>query len=155
MPDLSEVEVFWRIVLAGGLGALVGIEREVAGKPAGLRTHILICAASAMLMFLGAGIVAAFEVGDHVVGADPIRIMQAIVIGISFLGAGTIIHGGDRDVEGLTTASSILLIAGIGMAVAIDRLFLAVATTCFALVVLLLIGSIERLVRRWRRKAKH
>jgi putative Mg2+ transporter-C (MgtC) family protein len=141
----GELESFGLIALAGGLGALVGLEREFAHKAAGFRTHIFVCAGSALLMILGAAIVDEFEKNHPgpTISSDPVRVLQAIVIGISFLGAGTIIHRGSH-VEGLTTASSIFLTAGIGVAVAIDRVLLAVTTTCFAVTVLFVIGAIQR-----------
>jgi putative Mg2+ transporter-C (MgtC) family protein len=143
------MESFGLVALAGGLGALVGLEREFAHKPAGLKTHIFVCAGSALLMLLSAAIVDEFEQDEsgRVISSDPVRVLQAIVIGISFLGAGTIIHRGSH-VEGLTTASSIFLTAGIGVAVAIDRVILAAATTCFAVTVLFVIGAIERWIAR-------
>jgi putative Mg2+ transporter-C (MgtC) family protein len=135
----------WTIAIAGGLSALLGLERELARKPAGLRTHILVGIASALLMLLGEGILEQFALdqGTRIVQSDPLRMIQAIVVGISFLGAGTIIHqGGDR-VEGLTTAASILLVATIGITVALDRIPLATALTVLVVTILWLLGWIE------------
>ena len=145
MLNVPELRDFWLVVLAGGLGALIGLEREIARKPAGLRTHVMVCAGSALMMFMAEAIVDTFERDEtsRIITADPIRVIQAIVIGINFLGAGTIIHQGSH-VEGLTTASSIFLTAGIGVAVAIDRILLAAATTCFAIAVLFVLGVVER-----------
>ncbi|MCH5374313.1 MAG: MgtC/SapB family protein [Planctomycetes bacterium] len=150
MPNLAQLQDFWLIVLAGTLGAVIGLEREFAAKPAGLRTHTLVGAGSALMMLLGTSILTTFEndVARRLISADPIRVLQAIVVGISFLGAGTIIHDRRGEVEGLTTASSIFLTAGIGVAVAIHQSFLAIATTCFAVIVLLLVGAAERLFQR-------
>jgi putative Mg2+ transporter-C (MgtC) family protein len=147
-----ELAAIGRIALAGLLGGLIGLEREFAHKPAGLRTHIFVASASALLVILSDGIMDAFrqEQMAGFVMADPIRIVQAIVIGISFLGAGTIIHHRKARVEGLTTAASIFLTAGIGIAVAIGRPVLAAETTAFALIVLLAVGWIERRFRRRR-----
>jgi putative Mg2+ transporter-C (MgtC) family protein len=151
--NLADLHDFWLVVLAGGLGGLIGLEREIARKPAGLRTHVLVCAGSALLMLLGEAIVETFEntESSRVITADPIRVIQAIVIGISFLGAGTIIQQGAQ-VEGLTTASSIFLTAGVGLAVAIDRILLAVATACFAVAVLFVLGLVEQWFARSDRK---
>ena len=80
------------------------------------------------------------------VQADPIRVIQAIIVGISFLGAGTIVHDRGANVEGLTTAASIFFTAGIGIAVAVGKTALAVQTTILALAVLFVIGWGER---RW------
>ena len=137
------------VALAGALGAVIGLEREFADKPAGLRTHILVCAASALLILIGQGVLDQFrrEGVDAALRADPLRIIQAIVIGISFLGAGTIIHQGGQHVEGLTTAASILLTAGIGIAVAIERIVFAGGITLSAVAVLFVFGWLEKKLR--------
>ncbi len=147
-----QVQLNWLglVGIAGLLGAVIGIEREIAGKPAGLRTHIFICAGSALFMLLGRAIVESFGLphpaqGASNVSADPVRIMQAIVVGISFMGAGTIIHHGHDRIEGLTTAATIFLVAAIGIAVAIDQLILAVFVTLGAIMVLVLLGLVEKL----------
>ncbi|MCA9133821.1 MAG: MgtC/SapB family protein [Planctomycetales bacterium] len=133
------------VLLAGALGSTLGLERELSGKPAGLRTHVFVCAGSALLMILSELIVSSFlEASDKRVSVDPNRIVQAIVVGISFLGAGTIIHERGQQVEGLTTAASIFLTAGIGIAVATQHYVLAVGTAGFAVTVLVLLGWIER-----------
>ena len=139
------------IALAGLLGGVIGAEREFAGKPAGLRTHMLVCAAAA-LMILATSVVNTFQEREahNVIRADPVRVIHAIVIGISFLGAGTIVHEKGLSVEGLTTAASILLTAGIGIAVAVENIYLAIGTTIMALLVLLLVGFAERLVAQAR-----
>ena len=136
------------IAIAAGLGAIIGIEREMADKPAGLRTHMFVAAAAALLMLLSNSVLDHFQRLEGAASAsltsDPVRVIQAIVVGISFLGAGTIIHRDDSSVEGLTTASSILLTAGIGIATAIGKVVLAGGVAVFALVVLLVAGWVER-----------
>lgn len=91
------------------LGAVIGVEREIAGKLAGLRTHVFACAGSALMMILGQGIIDQIQQRETapILCIDPIRLLQAIVVGISFLGAGTIIHDRDAGVQGLTTAAAI------------------------------------------------
>jgi putative Mg2+ transporter-C (MgtC) family protein len=134
------------VVLAAGFGAIIGMEREFADKPAGLKTHMFVCAASAMLMLLGNSVLNRFqqEEGLRAVTTDPIRTIQAIVLGISFLGAGTIVHHGEDRVEGLTTAASILLTAGIGIAVAVGQFVLAAGTAGLGVIVLIGVGLIEK-----------
>ena len=146
-----QLQLHWLCLvgIAGLLGAVIGLEREIAGKPAGLRTHIFICAGSALFMLLGRAIVESFDMAQATVGAptisaDPVRIMQAIVVGISFMGAGTIIHHGNDRVHGLTTASTIFLVAAIGIAVAISQLILAVFVTIASVIVLVILGMLER-----------
>lgn len=102
-----QVEGLVRIVLAGMLGALVGVEREMEGKPAGVRTYGLVGMGAAMFVV----------VGMYFGGGDPVsRVGQGIITGIGFLGAGTILHM-RRHVVGLTTAAGIWVAAGVGMAI--------------------------------------
>lgn len=145
----TDLQQLGLVVLAAGLGAVIGAEREISGKPAGLRTHIFVAAGSTLLMLLGNSIIDEFAgQGSEFINADPIRILQAIVVGISFLGGGTIIHHKGKQVEGLTTAASIYFTAGIGVAVAIERLLMACCVTLFAVIVLAAVGWIEyRLAR--------
>ncbi len=119
-----------RVALAMILGGMIGVEREMIGKPAGMRTHMLVGGASALFTLLGSVIINYFgEVtcGIDIIRGDPIRVIQAIVLGISFIGAGTIMqHPERRKVIYLTSAASILFTAGIGIAVAVDQYMLAV-----------------------------
>lgn len=140
-----DLPAFGLVALAGLLGGLIGLEREVADKPAGLRTHIFVAGGSALLVLLAESALDFFQQRpDQQIAADPIRVIQAIVVGISFLGAGTIIHQRGNQVEGLTTAGSIFLTAGIGIAVAVDRIWLAAETTLLTLFVLIAISWVEQ-----------
>ena len=141
--DFSSIAL---VGLAGLLGAVIGIEREIADKPAGLRTHIFVAVASALLVLLAKSVMESFQRdgSDVRIEGDPIRIIQAIIIGISFLGTGTIIHQRGGNVEGLTTAASLFLTAGIGIAVGVGRVWLAAHTTLLALVILVVVSWIER-----------
>lgn len=143
---VDALRTFGPIAFAGFLGGLIGLEREFAGKPAGLRTHVFVGAGSALLVLLGGETVDAFAQSrsKDVIEADPVRIIQAIVVGISFLGAGTIVHHRDHNVEGLTTAASIYLTAAIGVAVGVWEFFLAGITAAFALLVLFVAGRVEQ-----------
>lgn len=146
MNLLSDVSSFLLVALAGLFGGVIGLERELADKPAGLRTHIFVAAGSALLVLLAEGAMDFFRQSgkaDQIEG-DPVRIIQAIIVGISFLGAGTIIHRRESEVEGLTTAASIYLTAAIGIAVGVHRLWLAGEITIFAVVVLIGVSWIER-----------
>lgn len=131
--------------LAGLFGMFVGLEREIAHKPAGLRTHAFVGAAAALLILLGKFVVDDYhpDAPTETLQSDPIRVIQAIVIGISFLGAGTIIHLRGERVEGLTTAASILFTACIGIAVAVEQFILAAGCTLGGVIVLWLIGRLE------------
>lgn len=132
--------------LAALLGMLVGLEREIARKPAGLRTHAFVGGAAALLMVLGRFVIDAYQAPETsgTIRSDPIRVIQAIVIGISFLGAGTIIRVRGERVEGLTTAASVLFTAGIGIAVAVEQFVLAAGCTLGGVLVLWLIAKVEQ-----------
>lgn len=150
----TELQIFGEVALAMLLGAIIGLDREVASKPAGVRTHMLVAGSAALLVGMGFMLVvesATLQTTREVIAADPIRIVQAIVIGVSFLGTGTIFryrgaHG--ETVHGLTTAASLLMSSGIGIAVALKQIGLAVATTFLVAGVLRVVGAIESWVRR-------
>lgn len=143
----TQLGMVGHVALAAVLGGVLGLEREHAHKPAGLRTHMLVSAAACLLMQLGLMLIElARGDGAQTVG-DPVRIIQAVVVGISFLGAGTIVHHGGESVRGLTTAGSILLAAALGMTVAVRAYLLAVGVM---LLVLLIVGGLSALERRVR-----
>lgn len=153
-----EFDIIWipvlQVVVAMTLGGMMGLERELANKPAGLRTHMLVAGASALLVVLGDMMIYNYTGNDVIdaIQADPIRIMEAIITGISFLGAGTIIfRNRDETVEGLTTAASILFAASIGIGVAIERYLLSTILTIIAIVILVGLGYIEPSIDRLRR----
>jgi putative Mg2+ transporter-C (MgtC) family protein len=130
------------ILTAMVLGALIGLDREIADKPAGLRTHMLVAGGAAMMVSLSDVIVTFLSLreGEEVIRVDPVRIIDAIITGISFIGAGTIIHSRQDDsVEGVTTAASILFVAGIGIAVALNQIVVAIGSTLLVLISLRII----------------
>ena len=142
--DLREVRtaatVCFRLVLAGILGGCLGYERESKGKSAGLRTH--------MLVSLGAAV---FVMGPHLAGFEDAglsRVIQGLIAGIGFLGAGAIVKGRPgEDVEGLTTAASIWMTAAIGVTTGMGRASTAILSTALALLVLAVLLHGERLLR--------
>ena len=121
-----EVELITRLVLGFILSAVVGLEREVSLKPAGLRTHILVGLGSTLFTILS---LQAFP------GADLSRVAASIIVGIGFLGAGTIIKT-EGKVVGLTTAATLWIVASIGVAIGTGFYLLAFATTIIAFFVL-------------------
>ena len=124
-----------RIVLAALLGALLGIQRESWGKPAGIRTHMLVAMGAALFVF------APLESG--VPTADASRLVQGVATGIGFIGAGAILKlAREREVEGLTTAAGIWMTAAFGMAVGFGRLGTAIASAALAFVVLEGVGRL-------------
>ena len=136
---MQDLEVVFQLGLAIVLGGVIGLDRERAGKPAGFRTHMLVAGAAAFLVALGEliDIRYANAVGDELIRSDPVRVLQTIVTGISFLGAGTILRHKKGPIEGLTTAATLLFAATIGIAVGVAAYLLAIVAT--ALVVLILI----------------
>ena len=113
------------------LGTLVGFERQMGRKPAGLRTHTLVCMGSTMFVLLT--VHAMREFGGS--GMDPTRIIHGVVTGVGFLGAGSIMRQ-EGYVHGLTTAASIWMVAAIGTAVGVHAYMLSIVGTVLALVVL-------------------
>jgi putative Mg2+ transporter-C (MgtC) family protein len=146
----AEWQILREVAIASLLGGVIGLEREAANKPAGFRTHMLVAGSAALLAGIGFTLVerSVQEQWTDAVTADPIRILQAIIIGVSFLGAGTIFRG-DRpqEVHGLTTAASLLMSSGIGIAVALRQIVLAVGVTILVSVVLRVLGKLEARLR--------
>jgi putative Mg2+ transporter-C (MgtC) family protein len=125
-----ELEMVLRLLLAAALGAIIGYQRERAGKPAGLRTHILICVGAALFT-----VASLYGFGGQ---ADPARVAAGIVAGIGFLGAGAIIRREGGIVEGLTTAATIWAVAAIGLAAGAGLYIVSVVTTAVVSIILLL-----------------
>jgi putative Mg2+ transporter-C (MgtC) family protein len=140
-PHLTMEDLFSRslarLTLAAVLGAVIGLERELKRKPAGLRTNMFICFGSALFTILSTELANAFGVGDHT------RIAAQIIPGIGFIGAGSILHdkGG---VSGLTTAATIFVVASIGMAAGGGLYVLAVFSAMLIYLALHLLGILER-----------
>ena len=131
-----ETEWLLRAVVAIGLSGILGWERESAGKSAGVRTHMLVGLGSTLFVVLGELFIARFG-HQELMRFDPIRIVEAVVTGISFLGAGTIfVSKGDERVQGLTTAASILVTAAVGMMVGLRYYVLAAGITLLVFTVL-------------------
>jgi putative Mg2+ transporter-C (MgtC) family protein len=130
-PDRTRLGiVLIRVIASVLLGAVLGIEREKAGKPAGLRTHIIVCLGTAVV------VLACSEVNMGLDGLS--RVIQGIVTGIGFIGAGTILKlTEEREIQGLTTAAGLWMTAAIGVAVGLGALGLAVIGTVVTLLVLL------------------
>ena len=153
MNWLMQLEIVGEVALAMLLGGVIGFEREVADKPAGFRTQMLVAGAACLLVGLGDAMLLRFLAeGKSNVTGDPIRIVEAIVAGVAFLGAGTIFRkDASEQVQGLTTAASILLCAAIGISIALRQFVLAIGATILALIVLRGLTGIEK---RLAKKAK-
>jgi putative Mg2+ transporter-C (MgtC) family protein len=134
LNDVTEiVRVSVRLLMAALLGGILGYEREQRGKSAGIKTHMLVCMGAALFVLIPqqAGMVSEAELS---------RVIQGVVAGIGFLGAGAILKGDDeKDLKGLTTAAGIWLTAAIGVAAGLGRESSAILCTVFALLVLIVI----------------
>lgn len=148
LPDAEQAtRVMLRLVLAALLGGLLGIEREQKGKAAGVRTHMLVAMGAAMFVLVSA------QTG--MLSADLSRVIQGIVAGVGFLGAGAILKGhikghsdDEEQVKGLTTAAGIWLTAAIGVAAGMGREATAVLSTLLALGILAVVPRLVRLMEK-------
>jgi putative Mg2+ transporter-C (MgtC) family protein len=131
----NDIVILGEILLSVVLSGIIGYERELAHKPAGLRTHMLVAASATLILGLGDVVVSNFQ-GTAQVTSDPIRLMEAVIVGVSFLGAGTILQREkDLHVEGLTTAASLLFTAVIGISVAVNQILLALGAVLLTLII--------------------
>ena len=130
-----------RILIAIFLGACIGFEREKYGRPAGLRTHMIVTVASTLAMIVS---IYGFESGD------PARLAAQVISGIGFIGAGTIIRG-DKDITGITTAATIWICAIIGLACGAGNYFGAFITTVSVLVILSCLTRFESKISKGRK----
>ena len=138
VPDVKELtRILLRLTLAVLLGGVIGYEREAAGKPAGLRTHMLVAMGSALFVLVP------LQAGVPL--TDMSRVLQGLTSGIGFLGAGAIIKlNSEEDVRGLTTAASIWTVAAIGVACGLGRESTAVVATLFGLTILQILYRLKK-----------
>jgi putative Mg2+ transporter-C (MgtC) family protein len=143
MDPLTQIYDLGNIVLAALLGGAIGWEREAKNKPAGLRTHMLVCASAATLVSIGQTLILQFDpkTPAGVTQSDPIRIIQAVIIGISFIGSG-VIEKKDGAVHNLTTAATLLIATAVGLAVGFRQYWLAIGC---ALIILAINTALRRL----------
>ena len=147
IADLTQIiRIILRFLLAAILGGLLGYDREIKGKAAGLRTHMLVSFGAALFVLIpqqsGASI------------ADLTRVLQGLIAGVGFLGAGSIIIGRQQEeAKGMTTAAGIWLTAAIGVAAGMGREATAILSTLLALGILSLIPKVERLFERRGRRS--
>lgn len=141
-PD--DLSILLRVAIACVLAGILGWERESAGKSAGLRTHILVGVAAVIFVSIADSMIAKYQVYQETLRFDPVRVIEAIVTGISFLGAGMIIfHRGKGNLQGLTTAAGVLTTAAIGVLVGLERFFLATGCTVIVFFVLRVVNVFE------------
>lgn len=140
-----QITILIKIILAMALGGIIGFNREKANKAAGLRTHICVAGASAFFVSVTSSLIAYIKLDavTALIQSDPIRVMEATITGVAFLGAGTIIKGRRDNISGLTTAASLLLTAATGLAVAIELYVVAIGVTFSTWIVLSVIARFE------------
>ena len=137
---ISIIAVIGRLILAAIAGGVIGFEREVSKRSAGLRTHILVSLGSCLIMLTSLYV---FDIYKDKVPLDPARIAAGVITGIGFLGAGAIIRSGEA-IIGLTTAASLWLVAAIGLGIGCGFYLASIVTTILAIVVLFVLRFLER-----------
>jgi putative Mg2+ transporter-C (MgtC) family protein len=139
MVQALRLELWLQVILATVLGGAIGMERELSGKPAGLRTNILIC--------VGATLFTVLSIKLSLGRGDPARVAAQILPGVGFIGAGTILHA-RGSITGLTSAATIWVVAAIGMALGSGAYTDAIGTAVLVMLILLGLGNLEKLIAR-------
>jgi len=142
-----QLRILSDVLIATVLTALVGMEREKAHKPAGMRTNMIVGGASCLLVAVTMPLIEFIEVFhvSEIIATDPVRLLHALVVGISFIGAGTVIKSPEKfTVKGLTTAATLLYSTGIGICVGIRLYILAIGVTVLIIVINFLINLLEK-----------
>lgn len=148
--SLDATAAFARLSAALMCGGLIGLDRELHRRPAGLRTHMLVALASALFTILTFEIVASVDMQGEALGIDPVRIVEALTAGVAFLAAGTILVN-KGDVKGLTTGASLWLAGAAGLATGMGLYWLAYAVTIAALLVLIVMELAKIAIGKWTR----
>jgi len=146
-----QTTILLKLLLAAFLGALVGLEREVHGRPAGFRTHLLVTVGACLMTVVSEHFFIKYSAYDSgsALRLDPARVAAQIVTGIGFLGAGVILKDG-QTVRGLTTAACLWVAAGIGMAIGVGLYLPGIAVTLLSLLSLLFLKRTERFFKKDR-----
>lgn len=158
MDFIAQLYILLDLFIAAVLGGLVGFEREWKNKPAGLRTNMIIASSSAFFVSLGRIIIADYEeiLGPESTAVDPIRMLYAVLVGISVIGAGTILKGPGGNIKYLTTAATILMASAIGISVSLKQYGLAVGATLLVLIVNRFFAYLDKVVgkrsKHWKNK---
>lgn len=139
---VTETEMAIRIVFAFLLGGIIGLEREMCRHEAGLRTHILVCVGAALIMLTS---IRLFDIYKSQSAMDPARLAANVIAGIGFLGAGAIIRS-HEGVRGLTTASSLWVVAALGLSIGCGLLKISVFVTLLTLAVLVFLRKLENML---------
>lgn len=141
--EIPAMDMLIRLSVAAGLGLLLGLERELRGKAAGMRSHMLVSLGSSAFIMMGLDIMFSTAAGDPSARIDPTRIVQGVIGGIGFLGAGSIIQS-RGSIQGITTGASIWTSGAIGVACGIGNFVLSGMVTMLALIIMVVLGRFER-----------
>ncbi|MBB5320195.1 MgtC/SapB family protein [Marinobacter oulmenensis] len=141
--EIPLTEMAIRLLAATGLALVLGLEREIRGKAAGLRSHMLVSLGASAFVITGLHILFATAEGDPSARIDPTRIVEGVIGGIGFLGAGSIIQS-RGNIQGITTGASIWMAGAIGVACGIGNIALAGMVTVMALIIMVVLGRFER-----------
>lgn len=155
MDWMDQLNVVIATAIAMALGGIVGFERELQDRPAGFRTHMLVAGAAALLVGIGLmtlhnpAVVSVLPAEQ--LRMDPLRLVESVIAGVAFIGAGTIFASRSAEaVVGITTAASLLMVAVIGIAAGLQYYVLAVTATALTLLVLTVLKWMERMLRKRR-----
>ncbi|WP_100637796.1 MgtC/SapB family protein [Marinobacter salexigens] len=140
--EIPVLDMFIRLLAAAGLALLLGLERELRGKAAGLRSHMLVSMGASAFIIMGMHILFATAEGDPSASIDPTRIVEGVIGGIGFLGAGSIIQS-RGNVQGITTGASIWMAGAIGVACGLGIFALAGMITLMALIIIAVLGRFQ------------
>jgi putative Mg2+ transporter-C (MgtC) family protein len=142
----TALSLMWRLLLATALGAVIGVNRELRHKPAGLRTHALVALGAGLLTIIGLALTAFGGSGDP---SAISRLIQGIVTGVGFIGGGVILRRDDsKGIHGLSTAASIWIVAAAGVAAGCGLWRSALITVSLALLILVAGGTVDRALHR-------
>jgi len=140
--EIPLMDMLFRLLAAAGLALLLGLERELRGKAAGLRSHMLVSLGASAFIMMGIHILFATAEGDPSARIDPTRIVEGVIGGIGFLGAGSIIQS-RGSIQGITTGASSWTAGAVGVACGIGNLALAGMVTALALIIMVVLGRFE------------
>ena len=146
LRELNEISIVLRYVLAVLCGGIIGLEREHKHRPAGFRTHILVCMGAASTSLTGQYLLTLSSMGNGPFISDPLRLSAQVIAGIGFIGAGTIIVTKRRQVKGLTTAAGLWTSAIVGIAIGVGYYEAAAFTTFLIMFTELLLSKIDRFI---------
>jgi putative Mg2+ transporter-C (MgtC) family protein len=151
MDLIAQSYILLDVSIALALGGILGLEREWKQKPAGLRTNMIIAGSAALLVSLGRVVVTDFGqlAASESYGVDPIRMLHAVIVGVSFIGAGTILKSTSKTmVRYLTTSATILMAAGIGISIALKQYLLGTGATLILVMVNFLFTKLNKYINQ-------